>query len=92
MEDVRPMRSSKAQKNSEVMTALKECYLIGIRMGCSEGMAITFNDKDGRNEILCFVRNVDKWTPYINMMQDRINMLLGFENYIIISAPVDTIF
>lgn len=92
MEDVRPMRSSKAQKNLEVMTALKECYLIGVRMGCSEGMAITFNDKDGRNEILCFVRNVDKWTPYINMMQDRINMLLGFENYIIISTPVDTIF
>lgn len=92
MEDVRPMRSSKAQKNPEVMTALKECYFIGVRMGCSEGMAITFNDKDGRNEILCFVRNVDKWTPYINMMQDRINMLTGFENYIIISAPVDTIF
>lgn len=92
MGDIGPTRPSKAKKNPEVMNILKACYLAGVRMGCSEGMAITFNDKDGRNEILCFVRNVDKWTPYINMMQDRINMLLGFENYIIISAPVDTIF
>lgn len=86
------IRPSKAQKNPEVMNILKECYLIGVRMGCPEGMAITFNDTNERNEILCFVRDLDRWAPYLNMIEDRINMLMGFENYIVVSAPVDTIF
>ena len=92
MGNIGPIRPSKAQKNPEVMNILKGCYLAGVRMGCPEGMAITFNDEDGRNEILCFVRNVDKWAPYINTIQDRINMLMGFVNYIVVSTPVDTIF
>ena len=92
MGNIGPIRPSKAQKNPEVRNILKECYLAGVRMGCSEGMAITFNDRDGRNEILCFVRDLDKWAPYLNMIEERINMLMGFENYIVVSAPVDTIF
>lgn len=92
MGNIGPMHSSRVQKSPWAMNVLKECYLTGVRMGCPEGMAIIFDDKGKENEIHCFVRNIDKWAPYLNMMENQINALTGFENYIIVSTQVDTIF